>query len=691
MPDARLHRLLLPLAGLLLLTDGNLVLAQNRIPPREPGMATSDVNGGNAVPAPTPVRPYGLPPVVRSEVADAIVADDVSRLAELLPAPTSLNHPIDWDGLEPEYGRNPYLGRVPPVWVAVEAGATNCLRWLLERGADADVRLKRRNGDPFRYSGLTPLEFAMRWPLARDMRANVGIERWTPRDMEVLRLLLRHGADVFGNTPRGDRPNLPSLEQAGVSWEVIDVLVTNAVPATIRDSEGTTLLHIAAAHWRAAAVEHLLRAGLSPSATNASGLTPLQACLLHVHPGSAPPADALAIIQRLRDAGAPEDMCVAAALGRVDTLNRLITATPGAVEERDGIGRSPLHHAVSAGQVEAVEWLLKHGADPAASDRHGDTPLHVAALGSSLKALQRLVKAGAPIDALNRVGETPLVCGLSHLDAVEFLLDAGASAEPEGEGAVQPLVRALEWNSARPRLLRMLVQHGARMNRPASDGSPLLHFASRAHHDLSVIGALVRLGADLEAQDSEGNTLLLLASGPAAPDFGLYSPPPTPAGEFVGRVDWLRDLHDWLVTHKVIPPKSGPTQVLVSGFLLKLGANPRATNHFGNTALHLLARRSSGLSTNVAMALLEGGVDPMARNRKGNTFLHELADPDEPFAAGDAPVLNEANLRWLFRAWTPPTALLRATNAAGKTAAELAIDCGYTELAQILTSGKPGQ
>jgi ankyrin repeat protein len=42
-------------------------------------------------------------------------------------------------------------------------------------------------------------------------------------------------------------------------------------------------------------------------------------------------------------------------------------------------GDTPLHHAVHEGAVEAVEFLLNHGANALIKGAHGYLPLHIAA------------------------------------------------------------------------------------------------------------------------------------------------------------------------------------------------------------------------------------------------------------------------------------------------------------------------
>lgn len=41
-------------------------------------------------------------------------------------------------------------------------------------------------------------------------------------------------------------------------------------------------------------------------------------------------------------------------------------------------GETPLHAAVSSGEVRAVELLLRHGADPGLANPEGQTPLSLA-------------------------------------------------------------------------------------------------------------------------------------------------------------------------------------------------------------------------------------------------------------------------------------------------------------------------
>jgi uncharacterized protein len=76
--------------------------------------------------------------------------------------------------------------------------------------------------------------------------------------------------------------------------------------------------------------------------------------------------------------------------------------------DRDPFGRSLLHYAAMADDVEAVERLVAAGEDVDLGDHQGFTPMHFAAQQGALDAVRVLVRHGARVDEVNRFGNTPL-------------------------------------------------------------------------------------------------------------------------------------------------------------------------------------------------------------------------------------------------------------------------------------------
>lgn len=76
------------------------------------------------------------------------------------------------------------------------------------------------------------------------------------------------------------------------------------------------------------------------------------------------------------------------------------------------VGYTGLHLAILYGRVDAVTWLLEHGANPNVIDRNGDSPLHLCASSNylddvaSLEITRRLLQHGALAALVDRSGVT---------------------------------------------------------------------------------------------------------------------------------------------------------------------------------------------------------------------------------------------------------------------------------------------
>lgn len=58
-------------------------------------------------------------------------------------------------------------------------------------------------------------------------------------------------------------------------------------------------------------------------------------------------------------------------------------------------GRTPLHNAVSAGDIDSVRTLVEGGADPNTLCNHGDSALLLAAWGGKTEVVEYLLDHGA--------------------------------------------------------------------------------------------------------------------------------------------------------------------------------------------------------------------------------------------------------------------------------------------------------
>ena len=136
------------------------------------------------------------------------------------------------------------------------------------------------------------------------------------------------------------------------------------------------------------------------SARLQSGETPVMAALYRGHK---------AVVEKLLRAGAPVDVFVAAALGRVDALAESLASAPQSVHHFSYDGWTPLHLAAFFGQTEAARCLLDAGARLETESRNSNrnTPLHAAIAGRHSELALMLIERGAPVDRQDGAGYTP--------------------------------------------------------------------------------------------------------------------------------------------------------------------------------------------------------------------------------------------------------------------------------------------
>jgi uncharacterized protein len=144
-----------------------------------------------------------------------------------------------------------------------------------------------------------------------------------------------------------------------------------------------------------------------------------------------------------------------------------------------GDGSTVLAWATHKDDTEAVEILIRAGADVNAANDNGITPLALACLNKNTAIIGKLLKAGAAPNATQRTGETPFMTCVRTGDqaAVRLLLAHGADVNTRDKWAGQtPLMWAA--GNKHPGVLRLLIERRADVNARSNGAFTALMFAS---------------------------------------------------------------------------------------------------------------------------------------------------------------------------------------------------------------------
>jgi uncharacterized protein len=326
----------------------------------------------------------------------------------------------------------------PPLLEAAKNGDKDALRFLLQKGANAN----QTEGD-----GTT----ALHWASYHD-------------DLEAVDLLLRAGAKVNAANDLGATP-LWTACQNGSETIVRRLLAAGANP-NAKLLLGETVLMTASRVGNAAIVEQLLAKGADPNVRSARNQTALmwavaqehpevvKALLKHgadVHARSSAWTDVMAVVpngfreyNRAIPHGNDTPLHFAARVGDLASA-KLLVAAGANVNDTEAWGISVTELAAHSGFTDFVEFMLEKGAD-AKGGKAGFTALHIAVMRRDEKMAGALLTHGADANAALKTW-TPTRRSSNDFNFEPELVDAS------------PL-----WLAARfiqPSMMRLLLKHGA--------------------------------------------------------------------------------------------------------------------------------------------------------------------------------------------------------------------------------------
>ncbi|KAI9039181.1 uncharacterized protein KD926_009815 [Aspergillus affinis] len=303
-------------------------------------------------------------------------------------------------------------------------------------------------------------------------------------------------------------------------------------------------------------------------------------------------------------------MYYAALFGLREVAECLHNRGMAGIDDLGGFYGTPVQAASSQGNMDALLFLLKQGADILSHGRYGSA-LHAAATYNREETVRRLLKHGASVSATDNHGRTPLYIAVSfgnHATA-QILIDGGAEISSGEKTGFTPLHFAIHLGDLE--MVKMLLRNGADHSMANDEGNTPLHL-SAWHGHTEVSRLLLEAGADVKSTNRYGYTALSYAAFDGHVEIcqlllGLG------ADHTVADQNGLTPLH--------VAAEGGCTNGIIN-LLLDLGADPEAQNKDGHTPLYLAARHGH---FELVKSLLEYGADTAAVDNKGRSPIHFAA------------------------------------------------------------------
>ena len=327
----------------------------------------------------------------------------------------------------------------------------------------------------------------------------------------IIETLLSSGLDINSRSNDGTTPLM--MAAATGQEKTVDLLLSKGADPHLKNFMGRNLLHAAAEGGNSSIVMRALSCDIDINSKDDCSATPLIIAVKQNH---------IEVVKYLLQKGADislttEDkkrnaLHIASPEGSVAVIEMLLSYDLRP-DSRDGEGNTPLARAAACGHIEAVNCLLKHGADPLLKGKDGRNLLHFAAQSGNVIIIETMLSKGFDIDARDEtLGVTPLMVSIASgkLEAAKYLLEKGADKSLKTTPGKLPLL-SIASVAGSIAAVEMLLSHGCNIDARDSEGdTPLMHATRLGNTE--VVEYLLAQGANPLLRNTSDLGLLHLAA-----------------------------------------------------------------------------------------------------------------------------------------------------------------------------------
>jgi ankyrin repeat protein len=177
------------------------------------------------------------------------------------------------------------------------------------------------------------------------------------------------------------------------------------------------------------------------------------------------------------------------------TKIKKVAAGDAKVNEKNKEGWTPLHFASKKGHAEVVSLLIEKGALVDEKEKNGNTPLMLAVVNGRVEVVKILIAAKADVNKKDKSNESPLH---TSIFSCKMIVDLNNFSKPRPD--VQSLDNCTE-------VIKILISAGADLNAQDNDGQTPLYLAVLGNY-LEAVELLIASGADVNIKTAKGITSL---------------------------------------------------------------------------------------------------------------------------------------------------------------------------------------